>query len=356
LAVQSNDGEQKIHMFRSYHNPTAPDQDRDRKLLRMNLDDQKYADIYKVARATSAAPYYFRSAEVSKVKYLDGGLIANNPSRYAWVEANTMHLNHPSGSCPNEGTHGGVRFLVSIGTGKRAEEQIKSGRIRKALSLITRGVQKMTDPEETHIHMEELLGNDHDIYHRFNVEEGLQDMKLDDCELDGAGNNSTYHRINDAVSNYLRDADVSDHLEELAQMLVDNRRQKCNPQNRGPHNLCVPGPLTYSIDERFVNENLPTSPNGTMGNGRAFFGRPHHASEEMSSELAAGPVVAELQPQSPVQDSSSSPVQSRAPREPHDSAQPDQGRWSPLPRLDIQAATRANYNVEPGTYLYSAGT
>jgi patatin-like phospholipase/acyl hydrolase len=44
-------------------------------------------EVWKVARATSAAPFYFASAELDASYYIDGGLWANNPSLVGIVEA-----------------------------------------------------------------------------------------------------------------------------------------------------------------------------------------------------------------------------------------------------------------------------
>lgn len=309
LAVQSHT-EQKIHMFRSYLNPTLPNRD-DRKRLRLNLNEQKDERIHEVAHATSAAPYYFRSGNVSGLKYLDGGLFANNPSKYALAEANSMHLNHPAGHCPSRGSREGIRFFVSIGTGKRTEEQIKSGRIRKALSLFNKGVQSMTDPEADHTWMEEKISNNN-IYYRFNVEHGLQDMKLDDCKF---GQNDTYHKIQDAVADYIQDDEVRGRLEKLAKQLVDNRRQKCKPQGQGYRDLCVPGPLTRIDDDRFDDSDddddgdgegdVLNSPVNTARSRTASVRWPRKGAHELHtqplSEMPASASALELHPQSPPQ-------------------------------------------------------
>lgn len=306
-------------MFRSYYNPTLPNNDNDRRLLHLNLNDQKDEKIYEVARATSAAPYYFRSISVSGLRYLDGGLIANNPSKYAWAEVNSMHLNHPSGNCPSHGSSGGVRFFVSIGTGKRTAEQIKSGKIRKALSILNRGVQSITDTEEAHSQMEDKVRDD-DIYYRFNVEHGLEDMKLDDCKIGRDGHNTTSHKIEAAVARYLRDSTVRARLERLAKQLVQNRRQKCRQQDRGYRDLCVPGPLHRTFDDRFDdgdgNGDVISSPVDTI---RSRAGSVHwptmNGAYELNTTVPEMPTPAsmsELYPQSPTQDSTQGPAQGPA--------------------------------------------
>jgi hypothetical protein len=306
LAVQSH-RELKIHMFRSYYNPTQPNIDLDRKLLRLNLNDQKNERIYEVAHATSGAPYYFRSINISGLKYLDGGLIANNPTKYAWAEANSMHLNHPSGECPSHGLKGGIRYLVSVGTGKRAEETIKSGKIRKALSIFNRGVQSITDPEAAHVWMEENVPKD-DIYYRFNVEHGLENMKLDDCRIGRDGHNTTSHEIQAAVATYLRDGEIRGRLEKLAKQLVQNRRQKCKPQDRSFRDLCVPGPLDRKFDDRFDDsdghghEDVLSSPIDTVRSRAGsvpWLANGVHELHTPVPEMSTSASVPELDPRSP---------------------------------------------------------
>ena len=43
--------------------------------------------VWKVARYTSAGPTYFSECD----DYIDGGVLANNPSMAAWVEINNYH-------------------------------------------------------------------------------------------------------------------------------------------------------------------------------------------------------------------------------------------------------------------------
>lgn len=306
-------------MFRSYYNSTQYNNDRDRKLLRLNLNYQENQRIYEVARATSAAPYYFRSIDVHGLRYLDGGLIANNPSQYAWAEANCMHLNHPSGPCPSHASSGGIRFLVSIGTGKRASEQIKRGKIRKAFNILNRGVQSITDTEKDHLLMEGKVQND-DIYYRFNVEHGLEDMKLDDCRIAGDGTtNLTSLEIQAAVAGYLLNGAVRGRLEKLAKQLVQNRRQKCNRQDQGYKDLCVPGPLHHKFDDRFHdgdgNGDILSSPVDTTRSRTGSIHWPANGAHELNTtvpEMPASTYMPELHPQSPTQGSTRGPVQSPA--------------------------------------------
>ncbi|OJJ45838.1 hypothetical protein ASPZODRAFT_167556 [Penicilliopsis zonata CBS 506.65] len=61
--------------------------------LRSYLDEREKPDadlanikLWQAARATSAAPAYFKPLQVGNVKLVDGGLLANNPFGWLWFE------------------------------------------------------------------------------------------------------------------------------------------------------------------------------------------------------------------------------------------------------------------------------
>jgi len=66
----------EVHLFKTPHSPRLT---RD---WRISMVD--------VALATSAAPAYFRAANVDSARLIDGGVFANNPSVYAIAEATSM--------------------------------------------------------------------------------------------------------------------------------------------------------------------------------------------------------------------------------------------------------------------------
>ena len=70
--------------------------------------------MWKVGRYTSAAPFYFRSLD----NYVDGGLLANNPSLHAL----TTIQNH----LRREGRGRKVSLVVSIGTGINPQKDYRN--------------------------------------------------------------------------------------------------------------------------------------------------------------------------------------------------------------------------------------
>ena len=70
--------------------------------------------IWEAARATSAAPTFFKRIEIGREQpFIDGGMGRNNPSKVVLDEANTLFKARPVGC------------LVSIGTGHTGTISIK---------------------------------------------------------------------------------------------------------------------------------------------------------------------------------------------------------------------------------------
>jgi hypothetical protein len=342
--------DEKIHLFRSYFNPTQPNvkelDDRTINLHRQVLE----TPIWKIARATSAAPTYFRSIQVDGLRLIDGGLLANNPSQHARAEVNSMHRVHPSGPCRLvEGTpEGGIRFLVSLGTGKQASQAITRGAgLPKVVSIVRRALKEMTNPEPVHIELETAL--DPSVYYRFNVEKDLRNMKLDECIVKGEVN-LTFSKIEKAVTEYFNDGDVWDRSMELARQLVEHRRQRRRPGHEWFRNLTVPGPLPSPIDDRYRSDDVPSGTANSMANSmtnsmtNSMAPGPRRSSVPgMSSraaempapvpEMPTGLMTSELGLRSPVQDSTQS-LPTSPTYMPFDSAMTPQEEWcTPSPRV-----------------------
>ncbi|KAK0161672.1 hypothetical protein PV327_008091 [Microctonus hyperodae] len=99
-----------LHFFRNYQSPS--------NLMKVPLSSQFKATLppdeqllWKVARATGAAPSYFRSFG----RFLDGGLIANNPTLDAMTEIHEYNSALIALGRSNETTP--ISLVVSLGTG-----------------------------------------------------------------------------------------------------------------------------------------------------------------------------------------------------------------------------------------------
>ncbi|KAL8700206.1 MAG: hypothetical protein Q9201_005575 [Fulgogasparrea decipioides] len=178
VAYQENPGSgtEKTYLFRTYKNlRKAPDP------LERNPGPAHDIPILEVARATSAAPGYFKEVTIDGLKYLDGGFGANNPCLEIFREV--RYLNNHDKRC--------IGCVMSIGTGKNDEKRIQSKTgFREALKT---GLGKFiryenfarkwaSDSEAPHETMMDQWGDSNQSfkYFRLNVDEGLARMKLDE--------------------------------------------------------------------------------------------------------------------------------------------------------------------------------
>ena len=130
--------------------------------------------IWEAARATSAAPTFFKRIKIGREQpFIDGGLGRNNPSRVVLDEANTLFRDRPIGC------------LVSIGTGHAGIISIKKpGFLQQVFPMDVVEALKaiLTDCEATHEDMQRLFANSSNLYFRLNVEQGMQGIGLSEWE------------------------------------------------------------------------------------------------------------------------------------------------------------------------------
>ncbi|KAH7317221.1 acyl transferase/acyl hydrolase/lysophospholipase, partial [Rhexocercosporidium sp. MPI-PUGE-AT-0058] len=165
--------------------------------------------IWKVARATSAAPTFFKSIKFQGHSYVDGAVYANNPARLA-VEEVQQSFGSPS-------------LLVSIGTGrshKTVRHSTKSlyGKLRFFLDP---SKKLSADSEEIHGELQDLFANDPEAsYYRFNVDTSLADVKLDEWKRGSSSNPGTFDTILQHTKAYLSREDVRNEIEKAAKSLI----------------------------------------------------------------------------------------------------------------------------------------
>jgi hypothetical protein len=220
IAVKDNSASLAPYIFRTYNHVHAGE------FAVQNRGSADNVRIVDVARATTAAPTYFKEQIINEQKYLDGGFCtnANNPSQIAWKEVLLMHGNNPQA----------VALLVSIGTGKlrnRTPFPKTSTIWGKYKATISYAVHAASDSEDTHEKMIQNMAAMERPYERFNVDGGLDHVKLDDWKTSSqrgsvAPVNVTLKTIEDATMAYLRQRDVRRRLEKTAEMLVKNRQER----------------------------------------------------------------------------------------------------------------------------------
>lgn len=267
-------GVERPYLFRTYKNLHKCAPGSKEMCFERNPDLAHDIPIWKVARATSAAPSFFAPAKIDGLKYVDGGFGANNPGHEIYREVVKMNNNSKKA----------IGLLMSIGTGLNDT----SGRIIDGIGLpqylnYLKYMKKCaTDAEKTHEYLLELI-EARSTYYRLNVDEGIGAMKLDEWktrgklrtkvgvtigklrnrkrkapeqrqeerekavwkEIDGSGapdgsgipewfqpRNETLENMSEKTEVYLGQVKVQDWLNECAQYLVQNRRArvKSDPQ------------------------------------------------------------------------------------------------------------------------------
>ncbi|KAK3664561.1 hypothetical protein LTR22_004695 [Elasticomyces elasticus] len=251
------------------------------QLRRALLTCRKGADelpIWKVTRATSAAPFYFEMVEheVEGVKqsFKDGGIRENNPSGAAISEFHALY----------EGRAAEPALLLSVGTGRPDTTKTDGfadtwpgpfGRlpiVAKFLekrAVVQNLLIKYTEGEKQHHQMREHAHGEHTWYKRLNVSSGLEGMPLDDWrsgEFNGQivpGGASLSH-MQEATEQYLErgfDQDVDSYappsvmLRQAAEKLVRQRRAR--EAMAGPRWEAFVGKHLHGYQER--DGNIPVA-------------------------------------------------------------------------------------------------
>ena len=160
--------------------------------------------IWESASATAAAPVYFRPVTLSSgTKCVDGGFMMgrNNPIEVALTEALTIESFKDRE----------IGCVVSLGTGVPELNSVPGS----ALGVLLTSVKMLLDSERIARSFESKeRGRDlreTDRYFRFNVPQGMHDLKLDDYE--------EIHRMQAVTDHYLETPSVGTSLQRCAQVL-----------------------------------------------------------------------------------------------------------------------------------------
>jgi hypothetical protein len=144
-------------------------------------------------------------------EFIDGGLGTNNPIEQVLDQAHELF--HPSER---------ISCILSIGTGKLERARYKPGFVPSA--LIDTLVKVSTDCEAAHEGIERRFESFSDLYFRFNVEQGLQDVALDDWNRLG--------EVKTLTVNYLKKVGNQKKLEAVAEAIYTRRGQVALSQLR----------------------------------------------------------------------------------------------------------------------------
>ncbi|MCJ1450761.1 hypothetical protein MMC28_001095 [Mycoblastus sanguinarius] len=175
--------------------------------LERNPDDHHEFAISDVARATSAAPSFFKSISLFEARYYDAAVDLNNPS---WEVVNEVSL-------LAGGSHDAIDVLLSVGAGNtkgnKSKTKFRGNSLQQDLTDISDVVHNKVRSES-----EQQLFS----YYRLEVDEGLQDVRLNEWKPKPKGN-ITLQRIKHATDKYLSQEYVRSQCQQCAAALVRRR-------------------------------------------------------------------------------------------------------------------------------------
>jgi patatin-like phospholipase/acyl hydrolase len=192
-----------------------------------------------VARATSAAPTYFKSVKIGKENFGDGGFGHNNPSWEAYNEVYDMHNSDDT-----------AIVLVSVGTGESYVRRFAAATGYVELFQALRAAKGLaTDTYKTDELLQKITQKRKDSYFRFNADERLGKIKLDCWKKARRSRASTADEIQQITESYMDQEEVTEMINRVAEILVQNRRMRATTE-RWAEQL-------FGIKWRCLIENCP---------------------------------------------------------------------------------------------------
>ena len=184
-------------------------------------------EVWQVARAATAARFYFEPLKIRNAGYgrgftefTDGGFSsANNPTRVGTLEIEK--LQGPDA----------IGIVVSVGTARKSKQDAKKATFFSIIPDSAREwAAEVTDPEKIHEDMEREYTKDHEFpYYRLNYPGGLKTeldewepkSKMDKRKESGA---NTIRDIENAFNNWAKEPENVSQLQKCASDLVTCRR------------------------------------------------------------------------------------------------------------------------------------
>ncbi len=183
-AIMDNGRAYRIRSYRSKHDPGLP------------------MAVWQAARATSAAPTFFDPLKVGNMTTLrDGGLRNNNPVMEAMNEIETEF-----------GVAGAdIACLVSIGTGVSKTESFRDD-LKSVAEACAKIATDTAETEATFRSVHAALGKPlHERYFRFEVDQGLQEMGMEEWKK--------MEQVFGVTTTYLTSGRVQEQMTKCAALL-----------------------------------------------------------------------------------------------------------------------------------------
>ncbi|KAL9025382.1 MAG: hypothetical protein Q9196_005780 [Gyalolechia fulgens] len=234
------------YLFRTYYTPMPNADQRKTMSTARNHGPPPKLPIWKIGRATSAAPKYFPPIKIFKcvgdssqdyVRFKDGGFGCNNPSVEAYRD---IVYKHGGLSKKTMGP------FISFGTGITPLELFakKPGNVRNALANMHAAHKlpsRTLQAHDTMTHLSRHDGEDIFPYYRFDGGERLGEVELDEWKThrftrltgkSAEAGHITLDKMDVAIAVYLRSDEVQSDLNECAKLLVARRRLRARDASR----------------------------------------------------------------------------------------------------------------------------
>jgi hypothetical protein len=213
----------KPYLFRTYPQyNTAPDV--------KNSGPADRNEIWKVARATSAAPTYFDPIEIGGKEYYDGGVGNNNPAQ--------LMLREVAAKAGTDSYNEAIGVFVSIGTGQKPTARLRVKHrfptfsslkpVKEISKIIKRLKDNSTDVERTHEYVLAIMQQIHfQHYYRWTGGEEVGGLGMDEWHPNPKGKKPTTAKfIEKYVRDYMERDDIRPQVIKCAQELVKRRRDR----------------------------------------------------------------------------------------------------------------------------------
>ncbi|KAH6633378.1 acyl transferase/acyl hydrolase/lysophospholipase [Boeremia exigua] len=209
-----------LYLLRSYIHPEK--KNLRRKPWRINFTSEGDMEIWKIARAATAAPFYFSELKIKsdskgKVYYSDGGFgQTNNPTLEGIRELETLHRRLEGDNVIS----GSIGVIVSIGTARADDKPGGTSIFKRAKEAFGRA----TNPQ----HVAEAVNyDDRRNCWRFNDEQGLK-IELDDWKPSNSSRpgHKSIALMRAGFNEWLLSGDNIDTIKACARELVIRRRQR----------------------------------------------------------------------------------------------------------------------------------
>ncbi|MCJ1359612.1 MAG: hypothetical protein MMC33_009614 [Icmadophila ericetorum] len=183
-------------------------------------------EIWEVARAATAAPFYFRPLVIEngseKIEFIDGGFSeTNNPTKQGLLDIREEHGKDT------------INIVVSVGTA-RCNKAPGRGRFFRLVEFAEDAVEKVTNPEAVHEEVADWAGDKVNgfTYYRFN-EPGALNINLDEWEpkrglFQKRPGSKSIKTMDDAFAKWSSKRETHRDFEACARALVNCRRERAS--------------------------------------------------------------------------------------------------------------------------------